>query len=350
MKKELSEDEEKSLKRKDILSIMRGKIRLVPEFVKKYELIEVLGDGAFGFVFAAKILEGPFSGKEAAVKFILADKVSSEGWVFDDMDGYIPFEIYFLRNVQHPNIIQFLDYFKDERFFYLVTELHGIEWRAGNPILNKMSNPGLRDSQPADTFKQKNDTSTQHKSIADMSDHDLLARKRTAFDLFECIDVHKRIPEQTCKKIFVGILRAVQYMHRIGFVHRDLKDENVVIDQEYNVKLIDCGSTSRIPTVVDQYFDRFNGTLHFASPEILRGNSYKGPEAEIWALGVLLYTIIYGENPFRNPEDILRGEMSFFGRENCLYVDLLKKIFVADPSQRITLENITSHPWLAEYF
>jgi serine/threonine protein kinase len=79
------------------------------------------------------------------------------------------------------------------------------------------------------------------------------------------------------------------------------------------VKLIDFGSTSRIPELgkKDSYFDRFNGTLHFASPEILKGNNYRGPEAEVWALGVLLYTLIYGENPFQEPQQILNPIVSF---------------------------------------
>lgn len=93
-------------------------------------------------------------------------------------------------------------------------------------------------------------------------------------------------------------------MHSRNLVHRDLKDENVVIDCDYNVKLIDFGSTSTIPDKKADYFTKFNGTAHFASPEIVKGLSYRGPEAEIWALGVVLHTIIYGENPFHSPDDI----------------------------------------------
>jgi serine/threonine protein kinase len=89
----------------------------------------------------------------------------------------------------------------------------------------------------------------------------------------------------------------------MGFVHRDLKDEvsklqtslsllvlrrfglqNVVVDADYNIKLVDFGSAARIPTRVDEYFtySKFNGTMHFASPEICKRMAYRGPEAEIW--------------------------------------------------------------------
>jgi serine/threonine protein kinase len=130
--------------------------------------------------------------------------------------------------------------------------------------------------------------------------------------------ISRRVPESTAKLIFLQIVNAVEYLHSLGFVHRDLKDEvrpillndllqNVVIDEKYNVKLIDFGSTTRMPAADDcaNYFSLFNGTLHFAAPEILQGNTYRGPEAEVWALGVLLYTLMYGENPFQTPEDIV---------------------------------------------
>ncbi len=85
--------------------------------------------------------------------------------------------------------------------------------------------------------------------------------------------------------------------------------QNVVVDEKYRVKLIDFGSASRIPKDSSKYFDRFSGTLHFASPEILRGKPYRGPEADIWALGVLLYTILFNETPYRSLDDIVRNDI-----------------------------------------
>lgn len=149
--------------------------------------------------------------------------------------------------------------------------------------------------------------------------------------------------------ITIQIVDSLEYLQSIGFVHRDLKDENVVIDNKYNVKLIDFGSCSRIPAEGDteQYFDRFNGTLHFAAPEILQGQFYRGPEADVWALGVLLYTIIFGENPFPNPEDVVRRNIKF-PEEPRGAVSLMGQMLMNDPTQRYTLAQVKSDPWLQD--
>jgi serine/threonine protein kinase len=89
----------------------------------------------------------------------------------------------------------------------------------------------------------------------------------------------------------------------------DIKDENVVIDSGYRVKIIDFGAAALIPKQVDgqppKLFRTFHGTMQYCSPEILKGCRYRGPEAEMWGLGVLLYTMIFGENPFNDPKNVM---------------------------------------------
>lgn len=65
---------------------------------------------------------------EVAVKFIFKDKVPEKGWAHDPALGVIPLEIYLLRQMKHDNIVGFIDFFEDDQFFYLVTELHGTPW------------------------------------------------------------------------------------------------------------------------------------------------------------------------------------------------------------------------------
>lgn len=67
--------------------------------------------------------------------------------------------------------------------------------------------------------------------------------RRASCDLFECIEQHSRLPEQYAKYVFAQLIDVVGCLHYNGFVHRDLKDENIVIDDKYRVKLIDFGST-----------------------------------------------------------------------------------------------------------
>ena len=90
------------------------------------------------------------------------------------------------------------------------------------------------------------------------------------------------IPELVIAKIFAQIVLAIKYLDSLGIVHRDLKDENVVVDSDYNIKLIDFGSASLVPGEKAAYFTKYTGTAQYAAPEIVRGNTYRGPEAEIW--------------------------------------------------------------------
>ncbi|ORX84169.1 kinase-like protein [Anaeromyces robustus] len=272
---------------------MSGKIHLSKYFNKHYIIGDLLGDGAFGFVLTAiRIADST----EVAIKFISKSKIPDDSWVDDPHIGRVPQEIAILNSINHPNIINFVEYINEDDYILLITELHGTEWDSSNPLLNPIKNPGLRlaKHQKPDEFK---------------TDQEKVIRKRTSCDLFECIDT--KITKATTQKIFAQIVLAIYYLHSLNIVHRDLKDENIVIDENYHVKLIDFGSASYIPKHPENYFTRFNGTTHFASPEIVKKKAYRGPEAEIWSLGVLLFTIVFGENPFQNKDEIMEGKYIF---------------------------------------
>ncbi|KAI8836472.1 kinase-like domain-containing protein [Chytriomyces cf. hyalinus JEL632] len=85
------------------------------------------------------------------------------------------------------------------------------------------------------------------------------------------------------------------------------EDENIVVDSSYNIKIIDFGSAASVPTTQDDFFSQFHGTALYASPEIVRKEKYRGPETEMWALGVLLYIMVVGDDPFRNAKEIAKG-------------------------------------------
>lgn len=108
--------------------------------------------------------------------------------------------------------------------------------------------------------------------------------------------------------------------------------------------MIDFGSSSRIPLKKECYFKTYNGTPEYASPEIVKGLSYQGPEAEVWALGVLLYIIVFAQFPFIDSEDIA----SFDGRLYYpRYIDsdlqeLLEGMLWPDPNERLTLDDVTN--------
>ncbi|KAG0209055.1 hypothetical protein BGX28_000155 [Mortierella sp. GBA30] len=353
---------------------------LQPEFLAEYTLGDELGSGGFGFVVSATRNSDH---KEVAVKFIFRDKVPVHGWAKDPELGVIPMEIYVLRNVQHPNIIGFLNVYQDLKFFYLVMELHGTPWSASNPLLSKNNNannnttmveamasatlnqrlPGSASttssgntSSSSLSFQMNTYTSSSSSSLSHSgSENELyeppkpaLLVRRTSCDLFECIEHHSKFSESQARMIFKQIVECVDYLNSRGICHRDIKDENIVIDNDFTVKLIDFGSAVIIPRPQGKYFDRFYGTINYASPEILKGEKYRAEAAEIWSLGILLYTILYGEVPFNDPVQAISGPYispRVRSSNECLH--LLNWMLAKTPERRATIEDVVSHPWLA---
>lgn len=86
----------------------------------------------------------------------------------------------------------------------------------------------------------------------------------------------------------------------------------------------------------------------YAAPEVLQGKSYRGNEQDVWALGILLYTIVYKENPFYSIEEILDHPLRIDHTpvsESC--IDLIRKMLNRDVDKRLGIESVKTHPWLA---
>ncbi|GAA5923681.1 uncharacterized protein JCM15063_003726 [Sporobolomyces koalae] len=164
----------------------------------------------------------------------------------------------------HPNICGLLDFFEDGEFYYLVMP----QATASVPTSESPSRPGQ--------------------------------------DLFDFVDLNPTgLPPRPIARILSQVADALAFLHEHSIVHRDIKDENVVLDGEGNVRLIDFGSAAYVKD--GRFFDTFSGTLDFAAPEVLKGARYSGREQDVWALGVLGYVLICGECPFWSPEEAMRG-------------------------------------------
>ncbi len=286
--------------------ILDGKYDLLAAtlFSSKYKCSSLIGQGSFGFVLKGQRIRDD---RLVAVKFILKRLVNKAAWVFNPELGMVPAEVHFLATLSHPGIVQFMDCFDDGKYVYLVTEIHGTCWNlSGNPQLNPRRNPGLKNAL---VLGQVSLTATKEESPC---------------DLFECIECHYYLPEETIHYIFVQLYEVVKYLAEQGLVHRDLKDENVVVDADYRIKIIDFGSASLIPKLPtslaldgnpnfsnEGWFDKFNGTLAFAPPEVVRGLRYKGTESETWTLGILLFTMAFRQSPFPDSQSILYGRLDF---------------------------------------
>jgi hypothetical protein len=94
--------------------------RLNERFTRSYILREEIGSGGYGFVMVASRRTSP---GDVAVKFIIRKKVPSHAWVQDSKLGLLPTEIWLLSRIQHPNVADFLEYFEDDVYYYLVRSI-----------------------------------------------------------------------------------------------------------------------------------------------------------------------------------------------------------------------------------
>ncbi|XP_026888737.2 PAS domain-containing serine/threonine-protein kinase isoform X2 [Electrophorus electricus] len=260
------------------------------QFEEDYQLVRTVGKGAFGFVWLAARRR---DGQEVVVKFIRKSRVVKECWVEDPEMGRVTQEVAILARLQHPNIVKVLEVFENEYFFQMVMEKHG---------------DGL--------------------------------------DLFDFIDMQPRLDEALASYIFRQLVSAVTYLRGEGVLHRDIKDENVIINTQFHVRLIDFGSAT--PLQPGTLFHIFCGTLEYCSPEVLQGNPYEGPELEMWSLGVLLYTLLFSENPFCTVEEMLTARLQPPCIISTELSGLLAGLLHPDPSRRFTLDDLLQEPWIRQ--
>lgn len=88
------------------------------------------------------------------------------------------------------------------------------------------------------------------------------------------------------------------------------------------------------------------GTLDYAAPEILQGQTYSGKPQDVWALGILLFTLIYRENPFYDIDEIMSRELRIPFVLSNDSVDLIRKMLERDVEKRIDIHKVLAHPWL----
>lgn len=197
--------------------------------------------------------------------------------------------------------------------------------------------------------------------------------RRPSYDLFECIEQskHKRLSENQARYIFAQVVEAVYYLDSQGITHCDIKDENLVVDKDLNVrsrssfptltlltgvsylqiKLIDFGSAVVAdPSEPRPYYSLFFGTTAYAASEILQKKPYLAAPAEIWTLGVLLSYLLTGNSPFPTEQDAIDGRIvikeSVRGKLSRGAVGLMGRCLDREPERRADVMEVRGHKWL----
>jgi len=255
------------------------------DFHSQYMVKEQLGKGGFGVVYAAVRRS---DGIEVAVKEVSKDERVVVG------PNSIPLEVALMQQVQDvPGVIKFIDYFDMQHCFYIVME----------------------------RFNSK--------------------------DLFDFISEAGPLPEGLAKDIFRQLLVTLVTCHHKGIVHRDIKDENILIDvNTLKIKLIDFGSGTFLE---DRVYHEFQGTRVYSPPEWINYRLYRPEGLTVWSLGILLYDMVCGDVPFECDAQISRANLTWFPQLKLSeeVKSLITGCLTVHPEERLDLAMVAAHPWLS---
>jgi serine/threonine protein kinase len=261
---------------------------------KYYKIQKIIGKGAFGVVYKAFEL---CSGKIVAIKQIPVDSKNKK---------HVIKEIELLKGLDHPNIVKYYNYLKEEDNIYII-----MEYLEGG------------------TLKQYIEKSSQN------------------------------INEDIAREIIKQLLNALSYLHYLcDICHRDIKPENIMFPEKNNIsfiKLLDFGlSTNEFETKLKM---QNCGTLTYMAPEQISNLRYsKG--VDIWSIGIVLYMLLNkGKNPFYKKGDSTITLINNINNKNVEF-DLEKypissmgrhfiyKLLEKNPSYRYTVRLALNHPWI----
>ncbi|KIV95791.1 hypothetical protein, variant [Exophiala mesophila] len=298
-----------------------------------YMLGQTLGEGEFGKVKLGWKKDGT---SQVAIKLIRRETVASN----PSRLPKIYREISILRDLAHPNIVRLHEMVETERHIGII-----LEYASGG-------------------------------------------------ELFDYILNNRYLKDPAARRLFAQLVSGVGYLHKKGIVHRDLKLENLLLDQNKNIIITDFGFANNFDPkdeladeivynlgnkdFVRKYkLDRLDargmrrgdlmqtscGSPCYAAPELVVSDSlYTGKKVDVWSCGVILYAMLAGYLPFdddpANPEGdninllykyITTTPLTFPEYVTPHARDLLRRILVPDPRKRADLFEVARHSWLSEY-
>ena len=291
--------------------------------IGEYETTKTLGIGAFGTVKLAK--------KKSSDQLFAIKCISKQSILRSRMGSQVKKEISIMKDLDHPNIVRILEVLMSTEYLYIV-----MDFVSGGELYAKITKGG-------------------------------------------------RLSNTACRRYVRQLCSALNYCHSRNVCHRDIKPQNILLDEHDNVLLADFGFASIMevdPSVTQRTrttteddnsassleLDEFCayeasdrtmegsskimkamstmcGTMSYMAPEILNREKYMGDKADIWSLGVVIYVLLVGFMPFRD-EDTKKSE---YNTPKCVKEeasDFISKMLILEPTERYSARRLLLHPWV----
>lgn len=258
-----------------------------------FGFIKELGQGRFGKVVKARELNTNYT---VALKILQKSQLSSM-----NAEVQIRREIEIQSELDHPNILRLYGFFYDATRIYLI-----LEYAPGGELYKKLKASG------------------------------------GTFD------------EPHAARYTYALSSAIRHCHSKGVIHRDIKPENLLLDDKDNLKIADFGWS--VHAVRNNRRGTVCGTLDFLAPEMCEGERYDA-SVDVWSIGILLYEMLFGKPPFEESSE-------FDTKERIKCVDLvfpietsvseeakhlIRSLLRRNPSKRLPLAKVLSHPWIIHH-
>ncbi|XP_022107724.1 aurora kinase-like isoform X2 [Acanthaster planci] len=255
-----------------------------------FDIGRPLGKGKFGNVYLAR---------EKKSKFIVALKVLFKSQLQKaNVEHQLRREIEIQSHLRHDHILRLYGYFYDENRVYLI-----LEYAARGELYKEMQ-----------------------------------AQKSGHFD------------EERSALYIYQLAKALRYCHEKKVIHRDIKPENLLLTLKGDLKIADFGWSVHAPS---SRRATLCGTLDYLPPEMIEGKTHD-EKVDLWSLGVLCYEFLVGKPPFESQGNtetyrkITKVDFTFPNHVSPGARNLISKLLKHNPSHRLPLESVITHPWIQE--